>query len=97
MQEKSLEKIIQQAENLSDNQQRQLASYFVLKYLHPDNDKLIQLLYLGNDFELSKNIKTGIEKNKSFKVSDFKGILTGKNIDIENELQNMRKEWTKNI
>jgi hypothetical protein len=50
---------------------------------------------IGNDIDDKLGSKK--KRHNLFNPKDFKGILSHLSLDIENEIQEMRNEWTRNI
>ena len=70
------QEIIEQTEKLSFDEQKNLASYFVLRFMNPDNQNLMHLFHYRNDFEnlRTDNKKNNFsEKNKFRRFDKFKG------------------------
>ena len=70
------QQVIEQAETLSTDEQKNLLSYFFLKYLSPSQNNLIQLFHSEHHFpkvENNKNEKPifGIWKNEISISDDF--------------------------
>lgn len=75
----------------------------VVKYIYNSNGKIEYTLvpyiiwkdlkkYIDND-----KIITPIKNKKEFNPSEYRGMLSHLNLDIEKEIQNLRNQWTKNF
>jgi len=77
------EQIIKQVETLSPDEQKSLISYFILRFLNPDKNNLMQLFQYNTDFDISKYFTNeNIDKSKDqlgqTKEDRKPGFLKGK-------------------
>ncbi len=78
----TIRQIIKQTETLTYNQQKKLASYFVLKYLNPDNN-LMQLFFYNPDSDIQENSIINNKNTEKRKVK-YSGVEDLGYIDMEN-------------
>lgn len=72
------QEIIEQTEKLSFDEQKSLASYFVLKFMNPDRQNLVQLFHYRNDFKVfgrANDADSLLYKNKYRRFDKFKGKI----------------------
>ena len=64
-----------------------------------DNNDFLKLIekYKINETDLDMSNNFDETEKQNFNPAEFRGILANKDIDIEKELQNMRKQWTIDI
>ncbi len=75
----------------------------MVKYVYNSNGKIEYALipymiwkkikiYIDND-----EIVLPIKNKKEFNPSEYRGMLSHLNLDIEQEIKNLRNQWTRNI
>ncbi len=77
----TLQQIIKQTETLPLEEQKNLASYFIFKFLQLDRNNLIQLFHYNADFVIPEINDKVTEKNRKL---DFSGC-----IDLQGSLDNI--------
>ena len=85
------QEIIKQTEKLTTEQQKNLASYFVLRFINPSKQNLMQLFHYENDFNTLGN--STVFKNKKQNIldifDDWKNKLPANLVINEDEFYNI--------
>ena len=76
-----------------------------VKYIYDERGKIEFAVIPITDWELLKknlgslnnSTEIAVQKPKKFDPSQYEGIFSHLNIDVEREIQNMRNEWKINI
>jgi len=73
----------------------------IVNYIYDKTGQIEYAIIPFNIWDSIKNyanhIETDAEKKQKFEPSEFIGMLSHYNLDIEYELQQMKKQWTKDL